>query len=177
MHRPVFRDVCRDVCRGFREGGQSALHFFCFEDLFFSKRCCRIRIREAYYAWFRLVGNAFRGGALPVQGRADGERLRSVIVIMRHGDRRPKEKLKFKSSNPGFLRYFDDAGEDNNDEARPAGISSCLYCIARGPYASIGKSEKKRTAEYQKREDKKSRSPNHHERSRGNQLRHDHYSR
>jgi inositol-hexakisphosphate/diphosphoinositol-pentakisphosphate 1-kinase len=30
-----------------------------------------------------------------------------VIVVMRHGDRRPKEKLKFKTTNPGLLAYFD----------------------------------------------------------------------
>ena len=32
--------------------------------------------------------------------------LRSVIVIMRHGDRRPKEKLKFKTCHPKLLAYF-----------------------------------------------------------------------
>lgn len=26
---------------------------------------------------------------------------------MRHGDRRPKEKLKFKTKLPVFLKYFD----------------------------------------------------------------------
>ena len=31
--------------------------------------------------------------------------LRSVLIIMRHGDRRPKEKLKFKTNHPGILRY------------------------------------------------------------------------
>jgi hypothetical protein len=31
--------------------------------------------------------------------------LKSVIVIMRHGDRKPKEKLKFKTSHPLFLQY------------------------------------------------------------------------
>lgn len=36
------------------------------------------------------------------------ERLRSVIVIMRHGDRRPKEKLKFKTKLAPILTYFDE---------------------------------------------------------------------
>jgi len=36
------------------------------------------------------------------------ERLRSVIVVMRHGDRRPKEKLKFKTKLAPILSYFDD---------------------------------------------------------------------
>jgi hypothetical protein len=36
----------------------------------------------------------------------DQSSLRSVIVIMRHGDRRPKEKLKFKTSHPEILAYF-----------------------------------------------------------------------
>eukprot|EP00930_Biecheleria_cincta_P036730 TRINITY_DN25170_c0_g4_i1.p1 TRINITY_DN25170_c0_g4~~TRINITY_DN25170_c0_g4_i1.p1 ORF type:complete len:1242 (-),score=201.72 TRINITY_DN25170_c0_g4_i1:135-3860(-) len=35
------------------------------------------------------------------------EKLRSVIVVMRHGDRRPKEKLKFKCKHPAVLEYFD----------------------------------------------------------------------
>jgi hypothetical protein len=36
---------------------------------------------------------------------AEGE-LKSVIVIMRHGDRKPKEKLKFKTCHPLFLHYI-----------------------------------------------------------------------
>ena len=36
----------------------------------------------------------------------DDMRLRSVIVVMRHGDRKPKEKLKFKSSLPIFTDYL-----------------------------------------------------------------------
>jgi len=39
------------------------------------------------------------------------ERLRSVIVVMRHGDRRPKEKLKFKCKQPAVLSYFDTVDE------------------------------------------------------------------
>uniref|UniRef100_A0A7S4SUP1 Inositol hexakisphosphate and diphosphoinositol-pentakisphosphate kinase n=1 Tax=Alexandrium monilatum TaxID=311494 RepID=A0A7S4SUP1_9DINO len=39
------------------------------------------------------------------------ERLRSVIVVMRHGDRRPKEKMKFKTKQPEILSYFDDSEE------------------------------------------------------------------
>ena len=34
--------------------------------------------------------------------------LRSVLVVMRHGDRRPKEKLKFKTNHPELLEYFSD---------------------------------------------------------------------
>lgn len=44
----------------------------------------------------------------------DQSSLRSVIVIMRHGDRRPKEKLKFKTSNPDLLAYF--AGKSASSE-------------------------------------------------------------
>merc|ERR1712039_318625 len=39
------------------------------------------------------------------------ERLRSVIVVMRHGDRRPKEKMKFKTKHPDVLAYFDGVNE------------------------------------------------------------------
>ena len=39
------------------------------------------------------------------QKRQGGE-LRSVLVIMRHGDRKPKEKLKFKTHHPIFLQYI-----------------------------------------------------------------------
>ncbi|CAE8642041.1 unnamed protein product, partial [Polarella glacialis] len=39
------------------------------------------------------------------------ERLRSVIVVMRHGDRRPKEKMKFKCKQPSVLSYFDKVDE------------------------------------------------------------------
>eukprot|EP00928_Gymnodinium_smaydae_P001828 TRINITY_DN10654_c1_g5_i1.p1 TRINITY_DN10654_c1_g5~~TRINITY_DN10654_c1_g5_i1.p1 ORF type:complete len:1248 (-),score=231.10 TRINITY_DN10654_c1_g5_i1:50-3595(-) len=39
------------------------------------------------------------------------ERLRSVIVVMRHGDRRPKEKMKFKTKQPAILSYFDGLDE------------------------------------------------------------------
>jgi len=41
------------------------------------------------------------------------EGLKAVIVIMRHGDRKPKEKLKFKSSHPDILSYFE---KDQKDE-------------------------------------------------------------
>jgi inositol hexakisphosphate/diphosphoinositol-pentakisphosphate kinase len=40
------------------------------------------------------------------EDQLDQSSLRSVIVIMRHGDRRPKEKLKFKTSHPAILQYF-----------------------------------------------------------------------
>jgi len=43
--------------------------------------------------------------------------LRSVLVIMRHGDRRPKEKLKFKTSHPGLLEFF---------IGKPSGITEIL---------------------------------------------------
>jgi len=45
------------------------------------------------------------------------ERLRSVIVVMRHGDRRPKEKMKFKTKHPAILAYFDNA-EANTTEVK-----------------------------------------------------------
>lgn len=35
------------------------------------------------------------------------ERLCCALVVMRHGDRRPKEKMKFKSKQQAFLNYFD----------------------------------------------------------------------
>lgn len=43
------------------------------------------------------------------------ERLRSVIVVMRHGDRRPKEKMKFKTKHPSVLGYFDNPHEDTTE--------------------------------------------------------------
>ncbi|CAJ1347147.1 unnamed protein product, partial [Effrenium voratum] len=45
--------------------------------------------------------------------------LRSVFVVMRHGDRRPKEKLKFKCKLPVFLKYFDNT-EDNEVKLKTA---------------------------------------------------------
>ncbi|KAK2194477.1 bifunctional VIP1 [Babesia duncani] len=35
------------------------------------------------------------------------EELTSVIVVMRHGDRKPKQKLKFITREPTILQYFD----------------------------------------------------------------------
>ncbi|KAL8451680.1 hypothetical protein Emed_001842 [Eimeria media] len=35
------------------------------------------------------------------------EELRTVVVVMRHGDRRPKQKLKFLSTQPLLLDYFE----------------------------------------------------------------------
>lgn len=40
------------------------------------------------------------------EDQLDQSSLRSVIVIMRHGDRRPKEKLKFKTTHADMLNYF-----------------------------------------------------------------------
>lgn len=41
------------------------------------------------------------------EDQLDQSSLRSVLVIMRHGDRRPKEKLKFKTCHRVLLSYFD----------------------------------------------------------------------
>eukprot|EP00438_Fugacium_kawagutii_P025800 Skav200478 [mRNA] locus=scaffold450:7105:12180:+ [translate_table: standard] len=38
-------------------------------------------------------------------------RLRSVFVVMRHGDRRPKEKQKFKTRQKVFLKYFENLSD------------------------------------------------------------------
>jgi len=45
----------------------------------------------------------------------DVERLRSVLVIMRHGDRRPKEKMKFKTKASPLLGYFDKVDEGTTE--------------------------------------------------------------
>eukprot|EP00927_Polykrikos_kofoidii_P077887 TRINITY_DN74781_c0_g1_i1.p1 TRINITY_DN74781_c0_g1~~TRINITY_DN74781_c0_g1_i1.p1 ORF type:complete len:1170 (-),score=218.67 TRINITY_DN74781_c0_g1_i1:158-3667(-) len=53
------------------------------------------------------------------QDTMEKERLRCVIVVMRHGDRRPKEKMKFKSKLPALLNYFTHArnqGDANKDK-------------------------------------------------------------
>ena len=42
------------------------------------------------------------------EDQIDQSSLRSVIIVMRHGDRRPKEKLKFRTSHPALLEYFSD---------------------------------------------------------------------
>ncbi|OEH77002.1 inositol hexakisphosphate and diphosphoinositol-pentakisphosphate [Cyclospora cayetanensis] len=46
--------------------------------------------------------------ALESEEEGDGteEELRTVVVVMRHGDRRPKQKLKFLSTQPLLLQYF-----------------------------------------------------------------------
>mmetsp|Transcript_14953 Transcript_14953/g.10857 ORF Transcript_14953/g.10857 Transcript_14953/m.10857 type:complete len:86 (-) Transcript_14953:391-648(-) len=35
--------------------------------------------------------------------------LRSVVAVFRHGDRTPKQKMKMKTKNEVFIRYFDKA--------------------------------------------------------------------
>ena len=35
--------------------------------------------------------------------------LRSVVGVFRHGDRTPKQKMKMKTSNPIFLKFFANA--------------------------------------------------------------------
>lgn len=37
---------------------------------------------------------------------ADEEELRVVVVVMRHGDRKPKQKIKFETCNPHILSLF-----------------------------------------------------------------------
>ncbi|KAF4723160.1 hypothetical protein FOZ62_017879, partial [Perkinsus olseni] len=46
------------------------------------------------------------------------DKLRAVMIIMRHGDRKPKEKHKFKSSHKYFLDYINKPSrtEDDDDE-------------------------------------------------------------
>eukprot|EP00927_Polykrikos_kofoidii_P065296 TRINITY_DN61072_c0_g1_i1.p1 TRINITY_DN61072_c0_g1~~TRINITY_DN61072_c0_g1_i1.p1 ORF type:complete len:1327 (+),score=249.05 TRINITY_DN61072_c0_g1_i1:183-3983(+) len=53
----------------------------------------------------------------PEGEKRKGFRLRSVLVVMRHGDRRPKEKMKFKTKLPVLLAYLDDVAE-NADEVK-----------------------------------------------------------
>ncbi len=33
--------------------------------------------------------------------------LRSVVAVFRHGDRTPKQKMKMRTTEPCFLRFFD----------------------------------------------------------------------
>ena len=43
---------------------------------------------------------------MDAKGLESSGQLRSVIVVMRHGDRKPKEKLKFRTYHPLFLQYI-----------------------------------------------------------------------
>jgi inositol hexakisphosphate/diphosphoinositol-pentakisphosphate kinase len=52
------------------------------------------------------LSNTYNEHGEQEEDQLDQSGLRSVIVIMRHGDRRPKEKLKFKTSHPAILAYF-----------------------------------------------------------------------
>ncbi|XP_053991375.1 uncharacterized protein LOC128883241 [Hylaeus volcanicus] len=48
------------------------------------------------------------------------EELRAMIVVMRHGDRQPKQKLKFETSEPELLEYH------CQSESEDASNSSCV---------------------------------------------------
>lgn len=72
-------------------------------------------IKDHASKWSQDEGSCIDG--LPENGGTK-ERLRSVLVVMRHGDRRPKEKMKFKSKQPALLAYFDrQEGNDADEEA------------------------------------------------------------
>ena len=38
--------------------------------------------------------------------------LRSIVAIFRHGDRNPKQKMKFTTSDPRFLSFFGDSTKE-----------------------------------------------------------------
>lgn len=46
------------------------------------------------------------------------EELRCVIAVIRHGDRTPKQKLKFIVTNEKFLHFFSKYSEDNKTELK-----------------------------------------------------------
>ena len=43
--------------------------------------------------------------------------LRSVVAVFRHGDRTPKQKMKMKTKDELFLRFFEKA-KDNTKEIK-----------------------------------------------------------
>jgi hypothetical protein len=53
------------------------------------------------------MDNSRRLSTNSVQG-SHQEELRCVVAIIRHGDRTPKQKLKFNMSEPHILKYFHD---------------------------------------------------------------------
>jgi hypothetical protein len=53
------------------------------------------------------MDNSQRPSANSVRG-SHQEELRCVVAIIRHGDRTPKQKLKFNMSEPHILKYFHD---------------------------------------------------------------------
>eukprot|EP00820_Chromera_velia_P012011 Cvel_22951.t1-p1 / transcript=Cvel_22951.t1 / gene=Cvel_22951 / organism=Chromera_velia_CCMP2878 / gene_product=Inositol hexakisphosphate and, putative / transcript_product=Inositol hexakisphosphate and, putative / location=Cvel_scaffold2311:15145-30706(+) / protein_length=1890 / sequence_SO=supercontig / SO=protein_coding / is_pseudo=false len=65
---------------------------------FFSK------IREAVQKTFSEGTNDL--SKLTTDGNEDDEELRVVAVVMRHGDRKPKQKLKFETDHPKLLEIF-----------------------------------------------------------------------
>ena len=48
---------------------------------------------------------AFRPNA-DKKAHQNGWELRSVVGVFRHGDRTPKQKMKFKTKEPQFLKFF-----------------------------------------------------------------------
>ena len=46
------------------------------------------------------------------------EELRSVIAVIRHGDRTPKQKLKIKMGEPAYLDYFHDFADDSEKDLK-----------------------------------------------------------
>lgn len=48
------------------------------------------------------------------------EELRTVVVVMRHGDRKPKQKLKFETSEPEILAYHQPVGLTQPSLTRPS---------------------------------------------------------
>ncbi|CAD7933159.1 unnamed protein product [Amoebophrya sp. A25] len=77
---------------------------------------------------------------LPEEGavatQSSGEELRSVLIIMRHGDRKPKEKLKFRTHHPVFLQYF------TNDTGPSVGLMARRPLVEPGSGASSASNSK-----------------------------------
>lgn len=63
----------------------------------------------------------------------DEEQLRGVVIIVRHGDRKPKEKVKFKSTHPRILSYFNELSDPTREVLikTPDGLMQLLETVNR----------------------------------------------
>ncbi len=80
--------------------------------------CVRVRVSMCVCACVSQEVQSLQDVAGQFESGNEHEELRCVLAVVRHGDRTPKQKLKFKATQPALLALFDKHRNSKGDQAK-----------------------------------------------------------